>query len=42
VAVTDLLRGGDHEVARGGVSLELEPYAYRWFRVLRRDDRRSP
>jgi len=42
VAVDDLLRGGRLEVARGAVALELEPYGYRWFRVVREGQRTTP
>jgi maltose alpha-D-glucosyltransferase/alpha-amylase len=42
VAVDDLLRGGRLDVTRGGVSLDLEPYGYRWFRVVRRGHRTTP
>ena len=42
VAVDDLLLGGTVDVRRGGVTLELEPYGYRWFRVVRAGRRTTP
>ena len=43
VTLVDLLQPGDQRTdARGGVSLALEGYGYRWLRVHPGDDARLP
>ncbi|MBA2280604.1 MAG: alpha-amylase family protein [Acidimicrobiia bacterium] len=42
VALDDLLRGGRIDVVRKRAAVDLEPYGYRWFRVVREGQRTTP